>query len=165
MSTKFLQFNDEDKSEVSVQQANSIYEVTREALREQGQKEADQKYFINSGRKAVFNLGEGSDKSIASIGNMFVQINEEIAKPEDPASFNVHKLEAQFLKYMQVLDTDYSNYLVVYTCQENTEWTETKSGRELLPEEAFQAYLAQLDQQQQSKDKERDRVSFSSKKQ
>ena len=59
-----------DANSVSFQQANSIYEVTRQHLREVGEPEADQKYFINSGRKVVFN--DAKDKSVGAIEVMGV---------------------------------------------------------------------------------------------
>mmetsp|Transcript_17043 Transcript_17043/g.26328 ORF Transcript_17043/g.26328 Transcript_17043/m.26328 type:complete len:115 (+) Transcript_17043:389-733(+) len=74
---------------------------------------------------------------------MFEQINEALQAEEDPEVFNQHKFEDQHQKYMQVLDTDYKNYMVVYTCQENSEFTEERSGRELLPEEVYKAFIAQ----------------------
>ena len=56
MSVKFLQFDHTRSNELSFQQANSIYDNMRAHLRETGDAEiADQKYFINSGRKFVFN--------------------------------------------------------------------------------------------------------------
>jgi len=84
-----------------------------------------------------------SSKSVAGIGFMFEQINEALQAEEDPEVFNQHKFEDQHQKYMQVLDTDYKNYMVVYTCQENSEFTEERSGRELLPEEVYKAFIAQ----------------------
>ena len=62
---------------------------------------------------------------------------------DDPTSFNEHKFEAQYLKYMQVLDTDYDNYLVLYSCQENADFID-KSARELTPQEVWQASLYQV---------------------
>lgn len=80
MSAKFLQYDDHDKSKVSFQQANSIYEITRQALRETGAEEADQKYFINSGRNMNFNQ---EDKSVALMEPAFVQILNELKTPDD----------------------------------------------------------------------------------
>lgn len=41
-------------------------------------------------------------------------------------------------KYMQILDTDYKNYMVVYTCQDSAEFTDS-SGNELSYEAVFKA--------------------------
>ena len=71
---------------------------------------ADQKYFINSGRKAVFNYP--NDRSIATIDTTYVQIENELAKKEDPNQFNEHKFEAMYRKYIQILDTDYTGYMI-----------------------------------------------------
>ena len=53
-------------------QANSIYEVTREHLREIGEEGADQKYFINAGRRAVFR--SPADRSLAEIDTTFGEV-------------------------------------------------------------------------------------------
>ena len=37
-------------------------------------------------------------------------------------NFDVYLFESQFLKYTQVLDTDYENYLLLYSCQESAEF-------------------------------------------
>ena len=92
MSAKFLAFDEKTPNELSFQQANSIYEQTREHLREVGEPDADQKYFINSGRKAVFE--NENDKSVAIMKQMYVQVNNEIDKPEDKENFNEAKFDA-----------------------------------------------------------------------
>ena len=43
-------FKEKSPKHLSFLQANSIYEDTRKSLREVGEKEADQKYFVNAGR-------------------------------------------------------------------------------------------------------------------
>ena len=47
--------------------------------------------------------------------------------------FDAVKYESMFQKQMQILDTDYSTYAVVYTCQDNAEF-EDKSGNEIPPQ-------------------------------
>jgi hypothetical protein len=71
MGAKLLIYDPDQPQELSFQQSNSIYEELREHLREEGDADADQKYFINSGRKAVF--GYENDKSIAIMKPMYVQ--------------------------------------------------------------------------------------------
>ena len=43
---------------------------------------------------------------------------------------------------MDILDTDYDNYMVVYSCQENVEYLD-KVGIEVDTELVWKAYLAQ----------------------
>lgn len=137
MSSKFS-LTDEDKSnELSFQQANSIYDVMRDHLRNTGDADiADQKYFIQPGRKALFNYPH--DRSIATVKQTYVQVLNELAKDEDKNEFNEHKFEDMFTKYMQVLDTDYEGYMIVYMCQENMEF-ENSAGTEMEPEDVFKA--------------------------
>jgi len=80
---------------------------------------------------------------VAEIANMFVQINNSLDEDEDPNVFNEHKFEAMNTKYLHILDTDYKNYLVVYSCQENQEFSEDRTERELMPEDVFKAYVNQ----------------------
>ena len=71
MSAKFVQFDESKHNELSFQQANSLYEVTRQHLRETEDAEiADQKYFINAGRKVVFNYP--NDKSVGKVETTYV---------------------------------------------------------------------------------------------
>jgi hypothetical protein len=70
MSAKYLIFDEKHTNQLSFQQANSIYDNMRAHLREIGDGDiADQKYFINSGRKAVFNAA--NDRSIASMDSTY----------------------------------------------------------------------------------------------
>lgn len=46
---------------------------------------------------------------------------------------------------MQVLDTDYESYLIVYTCQDSSEWLESRSGIEMEYEQVWNAYLNQAE--------------------
>lgn len=67
MSVNFKPLDDgtTTAAQLIFEQATSLYEETRQALREQGEhKIADMKYFVNDGRKWVYDLG-GDDKSIA----------------------------------------------------------------------------------------------------
>ena len=68
MSVNFKPLDDgtTPAKQVVFEQASSIYEETRAALREQGEhKIADTKYFVNAARKWVFDLGGADEKSIA----------------------------------------------------------------------------------------------------
>lgn len=41
---------------------------------------------------------------------------------------------------MQILDTDYYNYMLVYSCQENMEYTDKSGTVEVMPDDVFNAY-------------------------
>lgn len=99
LSVRFLQFDPNKANELSFQQANSIYEVMRQHLRETGEKEmAAQKYFVNSGRKAVFQTGP--DKSVAQMQATYKDVIEKLQKPDDINEFNEVKFSNMFAKYM-----------------------------------------------------------------
>ena len=89
----------------------------------------------------MFNYPE--DRSIAQIQQTYVQVENELNKPENPNMFNAHKFEDQFKKYLHVLDTDYKSYLVLYSCQEEAEWREERSGREMGHEDVWRASINQ----------------------
>ena len=74
------------------------------------------------------------DKSAALMEPAFVQIVNELKTPDDTDKFQEAKWDNMHLKYMQVLDTDYTNYMVVYSCQENAEYTDDAGAIEYMPE-------------------------------
>jgi len=45
------------------------------------------------------------------------------------------------MRQMQILDTDYSNYMLVYSCQENVEYTDKSGTVDVMPEDVFSAYV------------------------
>ena len=47
------------------------------------------------------------------------------------------EFDKQYLKFNQILDTDYENYLVVYNCQESAEYKNSKSGNFLSDQQVF----------------------------
>lgn len=57
---------------------------------------AGQKYFINGGRKAVFNHQE--NKSVGQMEPTYETVIAELAKPDDVNSFNSPKFEHMFNK-------------------------------------------------------------------
>ena len=64
---------------------------------EQGAEEARNKYFINNGRKAVFNY---DNPSAALIQHMSVQVANELAKEDDPNEFNEVKWDDMMMRQM-----------------------------------------------------------------
>ena len=54
MSSKFLIHDESKPNELSFQQANTIYDHTRQYLREIEDPDSEQGYFINPGRQATF---------------------------------------------------------------------------------------------------------------
>ena len=41
------------------------------------------------------------------------------------------------MKYLQILDTDFSDYMVIYSCQEFAEFEDHKSGEKMTSEAAW----------------------------
>ena len=83
-----------------------------------------------------------ADKSVALIEPAFVQIINELATPDDPENFNEVKWDNMNLKYAQILDTDYTNYMVVYTCQENAEYSDDAGVIDYMQDQVFNAFSA-----------------------
>ena len=73
----------------------------------------------------------------------FVQKENDLKENEDESKFNETKFDDQFLRFSQILDTDYTSYMVVYSCQENAEWFDDRSGLEIAPEQVWQASINQ----------------------
>lgn len=46
-------------------------------------------------------------------------------------NFNMRLFDSQFVKYFQILDTDYNNYLVLYYCDSAAEYKDKESGLSL----------------------------------
>ena len=60
-----------------------------------------------------------SDKSIAflePLGSHSDHINNLTAFDENVFEQDAAHFDLQFLRYSQILDTDYDNYIVLYTC-------------------------------------------------
>ena len=77
---------------VAFDQANSIYEVTRQALRDQGDeaslKQANQKYFVISGRYFAFEQFDKAEKSSAAITTYDQLTAEKIEDRYDFSTFH-----------------------------------------------------------------------------
>ena len=78
-----LQKVDDDRT-LQFLNANSLTDETREFLRNEGDPDADKKYFINEGYKLHFNSSE--DKSIANIYDFNAEISPK-DKSLDPQEF------------------------------------------------------------------------------
>ena len=85
-------FQERTKKHLSFLQANSIYEQTRQSLREVGEKQADQKYFVNTGRSGVFT--HPTDKSVGFMKSTFTDVKKALKEEDDPTKFNEHKFDA-----------------------------------------------------------------------
>lgn len=46
------------------------------------------------------------------------------------------------MRYAQVLDTDYENYTVVYSCQESAKYYDKETDQEIPPHAAYQYALS-----------------------
>lgn len=64
------------------------------------------------------------DPSAALIQHMSVQVANELAKEDNPNEFSEVKWDDMMHRQLQILDTDYTSYMLVYTCQENMEYTD-----------------------------------------
>lgn len=47
---------------------------------------------------------------------------------EDASQFNEAKFDRQFLKYFQIIDSDFSNFMTTYTCFETAEFSSKATG-------------------------------------
>ena len=72
--------------------------------------------------------------------HMSVQVSNELAKEDDLETFNEVKWDDMMMRSMQILDTDYYNYMMIYSCQENVEYTDKSGTVEVVPEDVFTAY-------------------------
>ena len=121
-------------------QANAIYESTRQHLREIGEhKLADQKYFVVPPRLASFQESEPSFAKMIIIPHTSKEHSTLTAK-DDPDTFNELKFKDMLAKSMQVLDTDFDNYLVLYTCQEDVEFF-ARDDTPLQNDQVFTAFI------------------------
>ena len=48
--------------------------------------------------------------------HMSVQVSNELAKDDDLETFNEVKWDDMMMRSMQILDTDYYNYMMIYSC-------------------------------------------------
>ena len=62
-------------------------------------------------------------------------LTDEDVDPEIHHQFDPYLFDSQYLRYTQVLDTDYENFMVLYTCQETGEFWQ--DDRHILPFEAW----------------------------
>lgn len=136
--------------------ANALKESFRKELREQGDADADQKYFINEGYLLLFQNQTEPTASLHPTDQDF-NVNEYIRKKSekkdggDAATRKQQSLteqgageEEEFMRYMRILDGDlllpgeskdplaqYGTYLVIYTCFEIVDYREEGSGRSI----------------------------------
>jgi len=90
-------------------------------------------YWINEGRVINF---DHEDPTIASLQYASVHEANHTHLVEND-QFDPYVFNSQFMKYVQVLDTDYDNYILLYSCQENAEFREMEGGAELSPEDVW----------------------------
>ena len=113
--------------------------MTRDALREQGDehsiKQANQNYFVISGRYFAFEQFDEQEKSSAAIITY-----EQLVLNKNTVEFDFNLFEMMFLKYGQVLDTD-GDYLVVYSCQEVAQFFNEKTGLEMSEQDVWKVMM------------------------
>jgi len=67
--------------------------------------------------------------------------NSKLANPSDMQDdqFNPKLFDSQYLKYVQVLLSDFENYMVMYFCEESAEYRSKAKKRSLSAEEVWKA--------------------------
>ena len=61
----------------------------------------------------------------------------EEPEPLQPGEYDAIAFDQQYLRYMQILDTDYDNYASVYSCVESAEYRDSNTGKYLTDEQAW----------------------------
>jgi len=72
------------------------------------EEQAAETYYFNLGLEIQF---RHTNPYIAFIDN--VTLKEDKSENTD---FNAHEFDRQFMKYLHVLDTDFEEYMIVYSC-------------------------------------------------
>ena len=96
--------------------------LPKKAIKAFGNQEVQQNYWTHEGRMLMF---DQKDPTVASIMHSKVHHDYQYNKV-DTDSFDPFLFDSQFLKYAQILDTDYENYILLYTCQETAEFTDNE---------------------------------------
>lgn len=86
------------------------------------------KYYWNVPEQFVFR--NESDKSIGLHGSFYNETSQSDV-------FDQVRFNQQYLHYTQILDTDYENYILLYTCKENGEYL--KQYKPASDEEVFKS--------------------------
>ena len=55
----------------------------------------------------------------------------------EKGEFNAFTFDQQYLKYMQILDSDFENFVVMYTCIEQAFYKSKKTGKKLTDKEVW----------------------------
>lgn len=71
-----------------------------------------------------------------SIGYFMSMPNPNVYK--EAPEFDLTRWRRQFLKYYQVLDTDYSHFMTVYTCTEVADYLKPGTGDRMKPQEVWE---------------------------
>ena len=81
-------------------------------------------YYVNQGMQ--INFRHPSDPSISFLEYHHLGLHEEEGLSEEDDEhvhiFDPYLFDSQFLRYNQVIDTDYIDYFVLYTCQESADF-------------------------------------------
>ena len=136
MGTKFEEMTEDGKKAKNLKFSisNGLSYDNKEELYEDEHPGVHQDYFIYEGRQLTFNT-EG-DLSIARLEYQKVhEANHAHSVQTD--TFDPYVFDSQYTRYFQVLDTDYDNYMLVYSCQEINEYHNLESGANVAPHDAW----------------------------
>ena len=122
-------------------QSNSITNTMRNKLRQSDDPAAHDQYYVSMGMQLHFR--NRLDKTIGYLE--YSELDLDYDHPEnydenqeaEQISFDPYVFDSQYLRYVQVLDTDYDNYFVMYACQEIARIVDKESGEEITPHEAW----------------------------
>jgi len=77
-------------------------------------------FLIDQTRDLEFSFKD--DPTVAYIRRALTPDDEEYVAKLQPEEYNVYEFAKQFMQWGQVVDTDYENYFVFWSCWESGEW-------------------------------------------
>ena len=128
MGTKFENIDGNGANSLSLSTSNSVTNIHVHNLIADQHPHMAQDYHIHEGRQLTFD--NSSDSTLARIEYSKVHKVDKNHHVEND-TFDPHLFDSQYLRYAQVLDTDYDNYILLYSCQEINEYFEAKTHQDI----------------------------------
>jgi hypothetical protein len=141
-SARFNGFSPDDYEEFEVEEKKRAPPTFFEYLslsEERPEEGAEQRYW-NYRSGASLNFSFHPSGSVGILEHTAINpsgLKNAQEKYEGSEEYDPHLWDSQYLRYVQVLDSDSKNYLVVYKCLETAKYTDTKTGGSLSDEEAW----------------------------